>query len=187
MVRRSQKPLRRLLEVLLAVPQSVVGIETDKVKRDVAHGVAPAVISSVTATSSPDSARGDNHVVPGVTFTPCVATSDVMEETDMSEYTDDVARYTDSVDEDAVAGIVKHLGIALRSSKDAALVACSDASERDRVRDSWLKKKLGLQDDAALDADVMAVCAQMKEDREKSRVTFYYLLADKHGKLADLH
>lgn len=110
-----------------------------------------------------------------------------MEETDMSEYTDDVARYTDSVDEDAVAGIVKHLGIALRSSKDASLVACSDASERDRVRDSWLKKKLGLEDDAALDADVMAVCAQMKEDREKHRVTFYYLLADKHGKLADLH
>jgi hypothetical protein len=110
-----------------------------------------------------------------------------MEETNMSEYTDDVARYTDSVDEDAVAGIVKHLGIALRSSKDAALVACSDASERDRVRDSWLKKKLGLEDDAALDADVMAVCAQMKEDREKNRVTFYYLLADKHGKLADLH
>jgi hypothetical protein len=110
-----------------------------------------------------------------------------MEETDMSEYTDDVARYIDSVDEAAVAGIVKHLGIALRSSKDASLVACSDASERDRVRDSWLKKKLGLADDAALDADVMAVCAQMKEDREKNRVTFYYLLADKHGKLADLH
>ena len=105
----------------------------------------------------------------------------------MSDYTDDVARYTDAVDEEAVAGIVKHLGIALRSSKDASLVACSDSSERDRVRDSWLKKKLGLEDDAALDADVMAVCATMKEDREKHRVTFYYLLAEKHGKLADLH
>jgi sugar diacid utilization regulator len=104
----------------------------------------------------------------------------------MSEYTDDVARYTDSVDEEAVASIVKHLGIALRSSRDAALVACSDASERERVRDSWLKKKLGLVDDTALDADVVAVCTQMKEDREKSRVTFYYLLADRHDKLADL-
>jgi Protein of unknown function (DUF2853) len=102
------------------------------------------------------------------------------------DYTADVANYTKSVDEAAVKGIVKHLGIALRS-KDSSLVSCTDDAERARVRDSWLKKKLGLSDDAALDASVLAVCEAMKADKTKSRVTFYYLLAEKHGKLADLH
>jgi Protein of unknown function (DUF2853) len=110
-----------------------------------------------------------------------------MEDQIMSDYSADIALYTSSVDEAAVSGIVKHLGIALRSSKDAALVSCTDDSERARVRDSWLKKKLGLSGDAALDADVMAVCDKMKADKTKHRVTFYYLLAEKHGKLADLH
>ena len=110
-----------------------------------------------------------------------------MEEPNMSDYSADIALYTDSVDEAAVAAIVKHLGIALRSSRDAALVSCTDDTERARVRDSWLKKKLGKQDDAALDADIMAVCQQMKADKTKSRVTFYYLLAEKHGVLADLY
>ena len=42
----------------------------------------------------------------------------------MSEYLDDVKRYASNADEKAVAGIVKHLGIALKS-KDASLVSCS--------------------------------------------------------------
>lgn len=103
----------------------------------------------------------------------------------MSEYTDDIAKYTSSVDDAAVAGIVKHLGIALRS-RDASLVSCSDQSELDRVRESWLERKLGLSGDG-LNADIAGVCAAMKGDNSKSRVTFYYLLAEKHGKLADLH
>jgi Asp/Glu/hydantoin racemase len=105
----------------------------------------------------------------------------------MTDYSADVALYTASVDEAAVKGIVKHLGIALRSSKDAALVSCTDDSERARVRDSWLKKKLGLSDDAALDKAILDVCTAMKADKTKARVTFYYLLAEKYGKLADLH
>jgi hypothetical protein len=102
------------------------------------------------------------------------------------DYAVDVANYTASVDDAAVKGIVKHLGIALRS-KDSSLVSCTDDTERARVRDSWLKKKLGQSDDAALDAAILDVCAAMKADKTKSRVTFYYLLAEKYGKLADLH
>ncbi len=102
----------------------------------------------------------------------------------MSDYSADVALYTAEVDEAAVAGIVKHLGIALRST-DASLVSCSDQSELDRVRESWLIKKLGLEGD--LDAAIADVCTAMKADRTKARVTFYYLLAEKFGKLADLH
>jgi hypothetical protein len=102
-------------------------------------------------------------------------------------YADDVNRYAAPADDAAVAGIVKHLGIALRSN-DANLVSCSDKTELDRVRDSWCKKKLAVaDDDATIDAAIATVCATMKDDRQKQRVTFYYLLAQHYGKLADLH
>ncbi|MCB1521597.1 MAG: DUF2853 family protein [Hyphomicrobiaceae bacterium] len=103
-----------------------------------------------------------------------------------TEYMTDVKRYAPAADEKAIAGIVKHLGIALRS-KDASLVSCSSKDELARVRDSWLKKKLGMgDDDKALDAMIAEVCAQMKGDKQKHRVTFYYLLAEKAGKVTAL-
>lgn len=103
-----------------------------------------------------------------------------------SEYTPDVEKYAKGANEKAIAGIVKHLGIALRS-KDASLVSCSSKDELARVRDSWLKKKLALtDDDKALDAIIKDVCEQMKDAKRKHRVTFYYLLAEKCGKLGDL-
>jgi len=103
-----------------------------------------------------------------------------------TDYTADIKRYTANVNDKAVAGIVKHLGIALKSA-DASLVSCSSKDELARVRDSWLKKKLALAgDDAALDKSIKEVCEQMKGDKNKQRVTFYYLLAEKHGKLAAL-
>ncbi len=100
----------------------------------------------------------------------------------MTEYANDIQKYADNVDENVVEGIVKHLGIALRS-RDASLVSCSDRTELDRVRESFLKKKLGLTaSDADLDRAISEVCDQMKDTKNKSRVTFYYLLADKFGK-----
>jgi hypothetical protein len=51
------------------------------------------------------------------------------------------------------------------------------------VRDSWCKKKLGLNDDAAVDAAIQDICETMKGDKQKHRVTFYYLLAEKFGKV----
>jgi ribosomal protein S20 len=103
------------------------------------------------------------------------------------DWSHDVKKYVPDADESAIKGIVKHCGIALRS-KDASYVACLDKSERDRVRDSFLKKKLALTAaDAELDKAVMDVCQTMKADRDKSRVAFYYLLAEKYGKLADFH
>ena len=103
-----------------------------------------------------------------------------------TDYKTDIAKYATTVDDKAVAGIVKHLGIALKS-KDASLVSCSSKDELERVRESWLKKKLTLTDaDADLDKSLKAVCEKMKADREKSRVTFYYLLAAHYNKLAAL-
>jgi hypothetical protein len=99
------------------------------------------------------------------------------------DWTGDVKKYIGNADQAAIDGIVKYLGIALRS-RDSSYVACSDKSERDRVRDSFLKRKLALTlPDADLDQAVMEVCEKMKGDRDKSRVAFYYLLAEKYGKL----
>jgi hypothetical protein len=100
-----------------------------------------------------------------------------------ADYTKDIAKYTDTCDEACVAGIVRHCGIALQS-RDASMVSCSDESERARVRDSFLKKKLGrTEPDAELDAAILEVCDRMKDTRQKSRVTFYYLLAQKYDQL----
>ncbi len=95
-----------------------------------------------------------------------------------ADYIADIKKYVADVDEGVVNGIVKHLGIALRSSRDAAQVSCSDASELARVRESFLKKKLGrTESDEELDEVIAEICQKMAGTRNKSRVTFYYLLA----------
>jgi hypothetical protein len=99
----------------------------------------------------------------------------------------DVKKYVSNPDDAAIMGIVRHCGIALQS-RDGSLVAMTDPSECDRVRDSFLKKKLGLTgSNSELDAAVAAVGERMKGDRDKSRVAVYYLLAEKFGKLAIFH
>jgi hypothetical protein len=96
----------------------------------------------------------------------------------------DVRKYVADADETVVSAIVKYLGIALRN-RDSSLVSFSDKTETDRVRENFLKKKLGLtHDDATLDAAIADVGARMKEDRTKNRVTVYYLLAQHFGLLS---
>lgn len=97
-------------------------------------------------------------------------------------YLADVEKYTRNPDPEVVKGIAKYCGIALRRA-DSRYVACSDKSERDKVRDRFLKKKLALKmSDEELDKAILDVCQQMKATRRKPRVTFYYLLAEKFGK-----
>ena len=103
----------------------------------------------------------------------------------MTDYLAEVQRYDSGADAEVVQKIVKHLGIALRS-KDASLVSCSDKSELERVREKWCAKKLGETDAGAADAVIAKVCETMKGDRQKQRVTFYYLVAKEMGKLGDL-
>lgn len=95
----------------------------------------------------------------------------------------DVRKYVADADETVVSAIVKYLGIALRN-RDSSLVSFTDTKETDRVRENFLKKKLGLtHDDATLDAAIAGVGEQMKGDRTKNRVTVYYLLAQHFGLL----
>ena len=103
----------------------------------------------------------------------------------MSDYLADVKRYDADASEEHVNKIVRHLGIALQS-RDASLVSCSDPSELNRVVEKWCMKKLGAGDKAACDAVVGKVCEEMAGDRNKSRVTFYYLVAKHMGQLGTL-
>jgi hypothetical protein len=105
---------------------------------------------------------------------------------DAQKYIPDIKKYTSQVNEAAVAGIVKHLGIALRS-RDSSFVASTDPEEMKRVRESWLKRKLALPgSDADLDKAIHAVVEKMKAERMKERVTVYYLLAEHFKKLDTL-
>ena len=99
------------------------------------------------------------------------------------DYAANIKTYAPTVNAAAVSGIVKHLGIALRS-RDASLVSASDPAELARVRDGFMKKKLALTlPDAELDAALKEVMTRMAGERNKSRVTVCYLLAEKFGKL----
>lgn len=90
----------------------------------------------------------------------------------------DVRKYAADADEAVVRAIVRYCGIALQK-RDSSLVSFSDSKETDRVRNNFLKKKLGLtQEDSVLDAAIAAVGERMKADHTKNRVTVYYLLAD---------
>lgn len=102
----------------------------------------------------------------------------------MSDYLADVRKYAPSATEAAVASIVKYCGIALRNA-DSSLVSTSDPKELATVRDGFAAKKLGLAA-AAADAGIETVAEKMKGSRQKSRVTFYYLLAEATGTLGKL-
>lgn len=81
-----------------------------------------------------------------------------------------------SVDVKLLTAIAKSLGPSLYKT-DSEKVACSDNKELDRVKQNFVIKKLGLKDDASLDAEVKKVCEQMgATNRNKYRVIFYYLL-----------
>ncbi|RPH63791.1 MAG: DUF2853 family protein [Burkholderiales bacterium] len=102
----------------------------------------------------------------------------------MSDYVADIRKYTANVNEGAVAAIVTYCGIALRNA-DSSLVAATSPDELATVRDGFAARKLGLAADAA-DAGIKAVVAKMKDTPRKSRVTFYYLLAEATGTLGKL-
>jgi Protein of unknown function (DUF2853) len=102
----------------------------------------------------------------------------------MTDYVPDIKKYTANVNEVAVAAIVKYCGIALRKP-DSSMVSATDAKELATVRDGFAAKKLGLGA-ASADSGIKATIEKMKAANHKSRVTFYYLLAEATGTLGKL-
>jgi hypothetical protein len=87
------------------------------------------------------------------------------------------------LDAELIAKVTKGLGPSIHN-KDAETVSCSDASELERVRENFLKKKLGLSNsDDELDSAIKEVCEKMgSSNRNKYRALFYALLVSKFGK-----
>ena len=96
-------------------------------------------------------------------------------------YVESIERFCEQVDTSAIDNIVNYLGIALRSS-DGSTVAASDADELKTIQEGFCVKKLGMEP-AEAEAAVQRICELMQHDAAKCRVTFYYLLAEKTGKL----
>lgn len=99
----------------------------------------------------------------------------------MADHVAAVQKYVTDVDEAKVQKIVTYLGIALRT-QDGSLVSTTDPEELKRIRVGFAAKKLGLAPEAA-DEAMAKVAEIMKADKFKSRVAFYYLLADVTGNL----
>lgn len=99
------------------------------------------------------------------------------------DWASDVKKFVSNADDEVISAIVKYCGIALQN-KDSSLVSFSDPVETGRVRENFLKKKLGLtHSDADLDAGIAAVGERMKGTSFKNRVTVYYLLLEQFGML----
>ena len=98
----------------------------------------------------------------------------------MDRYVENVRKYDASADRGVIESIVKYCGVSLKS-RDSALVACTDEEELKRIERGFATRKLGLKEGRA--ELIRDVCQQMKAQRQKSRVTFYYLMAKKAGKL----
>lgn len=101
-----------------------------------------------------------------------------------TDYVADVKKYATDVNEAAVASIVKYCGIALRN-RDSSLVSTSDKEEVERVKVGFATKKLGLSSEQ-FDKAAAVVAEKMKGVNAKSRVTYYYLLAEASGTMGKL-
>jgi hypothetical protein len=102
----------------------------------------------------------------------------------MSDYAGDIRKYTESVNEAALGAIVKYCGVALQRA-DSSLVSVSDNKEIETIVEGFAARRLGLTAEAAR-SGIKAVSEKMKAERRKSRVTFYYLLAEATGTLDKL-
>jgi len=97
----------------------------------------------------------------------------------MSKYLDNVKKYVENPNEDAVESLVGHLGLALQN-RDSAVVAAGDPAELNSIRSGYCSKTLDLSPEQT-DAAMSAVLEKMKGDTAKCRVVFYYLLAQESG------
>lgn len=100
---------------------------------------------------------------------------------DNKKYVDNIKKYAKKVDEDLVNALAKTYRLVM-SKQDTAYVACGQPKELETVRKNFLKKKLGrTESDEKLDKAIQDVCEKMgRKNSRKSRLTFYYLLAEKY-------
>ena len=98
-------------------------------------------------------------------------------------YIEEAKKLNLDLSDEYIANIAKSLGPAIYRA-DTEIVACGDKSELDRIRNNYLKKKLGLTEpNDVLDEMLQKVCEKLgKSNRRKFRALFYGLLAKEANK-----
>lgn len=108
----------------------------------------------------------------------------------MSKFDEKVAKYTDHMrdtlgvtpDADLLRKVTKGCGPSIYN-RDAETVAASDPSEVETVKKNFAMKKLGMTDEAKVDAGVKTVLDMYgAKSRTKYRAVVYYLLTKEFGK-----
>ena len=91
-----------------------------------------------------------------------------------------IAKNNVVVDDGLLVKVTVGLGPSIYK-KDSELIACSSSSELARIRDNFLKKKLGLTlSDDELDTAIKEVCQDIGSSvRNKYRAVFYTMLVSK--------
>lgn len=102
----------------------------------------------------------------------------------MTDHLDDVRQYATSVDENALAAIVRFCGSSLHRAGSPD-VSTADPRDMGTVFEHFAGRRLGLTTEAARDG-IRAASDRMQAARRKSRVTFYYLVAESTGTLGRL-
>ncbi len=103
----------------------------------------------------------------------------------MEDYRGALKQMGVSFNDESLAAVAKSLGPSIYND-DASTVSSSDKEELERVKNNFLIGKLELADSPALDAAIAAVVDQFgSSNRNKYRAVFYYLLAEKFGKLGN--
>jgi len=107
----------------------------------------------------------------------------------MSKLDEKIALYKETakklklkLSDELIEAVTRGLGPSIYN-RDSETVACSDKSELERLRENFLKKKLGLnQPDDVLDRAIEEVCQELKGLNRKYRALFYALLVKKFKK-----
>ncbi len=89
-------------------------------------------------------------------------------------YSEELKKFDSNPDLEKLEEIVDLLGPSIFKN-DSETIACSDKEELERIKESSVIEKLGLN---ISDEDLKAVCEKMgSSNRNKYRAIFYYLLA----------
>src|SRR5581483_154365 len=91
---------------------------------------------------------------------------------------------TSTFNDNALAGLVRYCSMLSRYD-DGSSISFNDRAEIIRMRDEFMKNRLGLTNpDAELDAAIAKIASVMDASHATNRVTAYYLLAERFGKLS---
>ena len=103
---------------------------------------------------------------------------------DPKKYVANLEKYTSDVNGNVVRAILESFGEAV-NDRDAMTVACSQPKELRYIKRNLLRGRLNLESsDEVLDNALQEVCEQMgRSNRNKSSVTYYYLITERFGKL----